>query len=171
MATAIDGGALPAVDLTGSARRRIKEKLIQAAFLAAAAVSIVVAVGIVLSVVGNAIDFLGRISPSQLLAGGWFPRQGDFGIATLVAGTLIVTVIAMLVATPLGLGAAIYLAEYSSPRRRRVLKPIIEILAGIPSVVLGFFALNVLSPDLIQRLFSSATLFSLAAAGVGVGIL
>lgn len=76
----------------------------------------------------------------------------------------------MVVATPLGLGAAIYLSEYASPRWRRILKPIIEVLAGIPSVVLGFFALTWISPNIVQR-FSGAGVFSIAAAGIGVGIL
>jgi phosphate transport system permease protein len=141
------------------------------AFLAAAAFSVLVSVAIVLSLTGKAVQFLTQIHPSQLLAGGWFPRQGDFGVATLLAGTLIVSLIAMIVATPLGLGAAIYLSEYAKPRSRRLLKPVLETLAGVPSVVMGFFALNVISPHLIQKLFSGATLFNMAAAGVGVGVL
>ena len=76
-----------------------------------------------------------------------------------------------LVAIPVGLGAAIYLAEYSAGRLRRVLKPILETLAGVPSVVMGFFALSVISPDFVKKLFSSAGTFSLLAAGIGVGIL
>jgi phosphate transport system permease protein len=158
-------------DLTGDLRRRRKERLIRRLFLAAAVLSVAISAGIVLSVIGKAASFLTRISPSQLLAGGWFPRQGDFGITTLLAGTLIVTVIGMVVATPIGLGAAVYLSEYASPRARRLLKPIIEVLAGIPSVVLGFFALNVISPYFVQVLFSGATLFNLAAAGIAVGVL
>jgi phosphate transport system permease protein len=84
---------------------------------------------------------------------------------------LIVTVVAMVIAMPVGLGAAIYLSEYARPRVRRVLKPILEILAGIPSVVLGFFALSFISPEIVQRLFSGAKLSNLLAAGIGVGIL
>jgi phosphate transport system permease protein len=140
-------------------------------FLAAAAVSVLVSALIVISLVGRAVKFLTLIHPSQLLAGGWFPRQGDFGIPTLLAGTLIVTAIAMAVAVPLGLGAAVYLSEYARPRVRRILKPALEVLAGIPSVVMGFFALNVISPDLVRKLFGGATIFNLAAAGIGVGIL
>jgi phosphate transport system permease protein len=86
-------------------------------------------------------------------------------------GSLLVGGIAMIVAAPLGLGSAIYLSEYATPRSRRLLKPIVELLAGVPSVVIAFFALAVISPDFIQRLFSSASFFNLAAAGVGVGIL
>jgi phosphate transport system permease protein len=133
--------------------------------------SILVSVGIILSVVGNAIHFLTLVHLSNLTVLDWNPRGGEFGFATLLAGTMLVTIIAMLVATPLGLGAAVYLAEYARPRARRALKPILEILAGIPSVVLGFFALNVISPDVVQRVFSSASIFNLASAGIAVGIL
>ena len=77
----------------------------------------------------------------------------------------------MLVAAPLGLGAAIYLSEYAKPRVRRFLKPIIEILAGIPSVVIGFFALTFISPDIVRRFFPGAELFNHGGAGIGVGIL
>ncbi|SRR6266511_3619013 len=171
VATGGAGRALTLADLAGDTRRRRRERLIRAAFLAAATVSVMISALIVISVIGKATTFLTLISPSQLMAGGWFPRQGDFGIPTLLAGTLIVTAIAMAVATPLGLGAAIYLSEYARPRARRALKPILEILAGIPSVVLGYFALNVISPDLVRKVFSQATLFNLAAAGIAVGIL
>ena len=75
----------------------------------------------------------------------------------------------MVVAIPVGLGAAIYLAEYADRRLRRVLKPILETLAGVPSVVMGFFALSVISPDFVKSLFSGAGTFSLMAAGIGVG--
>jgi phosphate transport system permease protein len=162
---------LTTADLRGNARRRRRERAIRIVFVSAAAFSVLVSAAIVLSLIGRALEFLTKIHLSQLFAGGWFPRQGDFGIATLLAGTLIIVLIAMLVATPLGLGAAIYLSEYARPRSRRILKPILEILAGIPSVVMGYFALNVISPDFIQKLFSNATLFNMAAAGVGVGIL
>ena len=82
-----------------------------------------------------------------------------------------VAVIAMLVATPLGLGAAAYLSEYATPRTRRTLKPILETLASIPSVVLGYFALQVINPDLVRKLFTSAGTFNYLAAGLAVGIL
>ena len=100
-----------------------------------------------------------------------YKRQAQYGLATIISGTLVIAVIAMIVATPLGLGAAIYLAEYASPRVRGWLKPIIEILATIPSVVLGFFALTVLSPAIVQPLCGNSLPFTLASAGVAVGIL
>lgn len=77
----------------------------------------------------------------------------------------------MLIAAPIGLAAAIYLSEYATPRARGALKPILEVLSGIPSVVVGFFALTVLTPGLIKSLFPGANTFNLAAAGIGVGIL
>jgi phosphate transport system permease protein len=122
-------------------------------------------------VLAQAIDFLAQIDLGQLIGIGWFPRRGIFDITTLVLGTLIVTVIAMVIATPVGLASAIYLSEYATPRVRRTVKPVLEMLAGIPSVVLGFFALTVITPNLLRPLFSDANAFNLAAAGIGVGIL
>jgi phosphate transport system permease protein len=103
---------------------------------------------------------------------GWFPRRAMFDISTLVVGTLIVTGIAMLVAVPLGLGAAVYLSEYARPGVRRIVKPVLEVLAGVPSVVIGYFAISFINPTIIVNLFSGADrAFTLAAAGIGVGIL
>jgi phosphate transport system permease protein len=160
-----------AADLRGGSARRRREAVIRRAFAVAAGISIVISVIIVVSLIGNAISFLRQIDLSWLVAGGWFPRRNQFSIATVFVGSLIVASIAMAIAMPLGLGAALYLSEYASPRARRMLKPIVELLAGIPSIVVGFFALTVISPDLVQRLFGSATFFNLLAAGIGVGIL
>ena len=93
-----------------------------------------------------------------------------YDIRTIVLGSFLITGIALLVAIPIGLSAAIYLSEYASPRLRRILKPVLEILAGIPSVVLGFFALTFISPEIVQR-FSDADQFNMLAAGIAVGIL
>ena len=100
----------------------------------------------------------------------WAPRFGEHDLRTLFIGTAMVTSIAMVVAAPLGLGAAIYLSEYAPSRVRKTLKPILEVLAGIPSVVLGFFALAWISPNIVQNLFD-ASLFNLVSAGLGVGLL
>jgi phosphate transport system permease protein len=162
---------LTIADLRGSIRRRRKEGIIRGVFLTAGLISIVISALIVLSLVGRAIEFLRLIPLSSLWESGWFPRRGLFDIKTLFVGTLLVTGIAMVVAAPMGLGAAIYLSEYARPRTRRILKPILETLAGIPSVVMGYFALTFISPHVIQRLFSEATIFNITAAGIGVGIL
>ena len=123
----------------------------RAVFFAAAALSIVISVAIVLSLAGGALDFVRRVDLTTLWDEGWLPRRNMFDVKTIVAGTLIVSLIAMIVAAPLGLGAALYLSEFASPRARRFLKPIIETLASVPSVVMGFFALRFISPDIVQR--------------------
>ena len=117
-----------------------------AVLLGASILSILVSAGIVLSLIFEAIQFISSIELPQLFDDGWFPRRGMFSIPTVFVGSLMVTGIAMLVAAPVGFASAIYLAEYASPRVRRTVKPILEILAGIPSVVLGFFALTLISP-------------------------
>jgi phosphate transport system permease protein len=160
-----------AIDLSGSPARHRRERLVRGAFFGAAAFSVVISAAIVLSLVGRAVSFAVHVDPSALWTDGWSPRRGQYDLRTIVGGTLMVSAIAMVVATPLGLGAAIYLSEFAGRRARRRLKPIIEVLAGIPSVVMGFFALSVVAPDLVQRLWSSAPLFTLAAAGIDVGIL
>jgi phosphate transport system permease protein len=167
--------ATPAVpagfSLRGSRRRQRRERVVQLVFLGAALTTIVISAFIVWTVLIQAVDFVSRIEPSQLVGIGWFPRRGIFDVATLLIGTLIVTTIAMLIAAPVGLASAIYISEYATPRVRRTVKPILEILAGIPSVVLGFFALTVITPDFIQQVFSQASVFNMAAAGIAVGIL
>ncbi len=157
--------------LAGDPSRRRREVIIKRIFFSAAATSVVISAAIVLSLVGRATAFATQVDLGALWTDGWFPRQGIYDIKTIVAGTLVVSFIAMAVAAPLGLGAAIYLSEYARPRVRRALKPILEVLAGIPSVVLGFFALTVISPTIVQRFFSGAEFFNLLAAGIGVGIL
>ena len=161
----------PGFSLAGSAGRRRRERVVRAVFLGSALTTILISLFIVQTVLVEAITFLGQIDLSQLVGIGWFPRRGIFDVATLVIGTLIVTVIAMSIATPVGLASAIYLSEYATPKVRQTVKPVLEILAGIPSVVLGFFALTVLTPELLKPLFEETSTFNLAAAGIGVGIL
>jgi phosphate transport system permease protein len=160
------------VDLSGSPARHRRENIVRALFKSAAVLSVVISAAIVASLIGRALDFLFAVDLSALFSpSGWFPRRGFYDLRTIVAGTLIISGIALVVAAPLGLGAAIYLAEYARPRTRRTLKPILEILAGVPSVVLGFFALTWISPEVVQRIFERATLFNMMAAGIAVGIL
>jgi len=165
--------ALVATDLRISASRRRKESGVRVVFFLAATLSVVITVLIIVSLVGEALAFVTSddFTWGSVTEIGWFPRRGFYDIGTLIVGSLIVTVIAILVAWPLGVGSAIYLSEYAKPKVRRVLKPILEILAGIPSVVLGFFALTVISPDLVQKIFTDSPQFNLLAAGLGVGIL
>jgi phosphate transport system permease protein len=159
------------VGLRGNPARRRKERIVGSLLLAAALASILISVLIVLSLIGGAISFIQQITPDQLISDGWYPRRGEFDLATLIVGSLLVAGVALLIAVPAGLLSAIYLAEYASPRARRTIKPVLEILAGIPSVVIGFFALTVLSPEIVQRLNPKSSDFSLMAAGLGVGLL
>jgi phosphate transport system permease protein len=133
------------------------ERFVKYVLFACAAMAVLTTIGIVLSVVFEALHFFSKVSPIDFLFGlQWSPQtamredqvgsSGAFGIVPLIAGTLLITVIAMLVAGPLGLFSAIYMAEYATPRIRAFVKPILEILAGIPTVVLGFFAALTVAP-------------------------
>jgi len=157
--------------LLGSPGRRQRERVIQTIFFSAALISVLISGFIIYTLIVRAFEFLTIIDLSTLVADGWFPRRGQFDVLTVVLGSVMVAGVAMLVATPIGLGSAIFLSEYASPRVRRWIKPILEILAGIPSVVLGFFVLTFVNPSVIQAVFSGAAGFNLFAAGVGVGIL
>ena len=158
-------------DLMGAPRRIRTERAVRWTLQGAALVSVLISAAIVVSLAGEAWNFISGVELSTLWADGWFPRRDQFDIKTLLVGTFLVTIIAMVVAAPLGLGAAIFLSEYASTRARKIIKPALEILAGIPSVVLGFFALSFVSPELVQRMVPSSSSFNLAAAGIGVGIL
>ena len=160
----------PAMSLAGSPRRLRRERRVERLFRAAAITSVIISALIVVALVGKAWEFVSTVDLGSLWSIGWFPRRGFFDLKTVVSGTMLIALVAMVVATPLGLGAAIYLSEYANPRARRILKPSLEVLAGIPSVVLGFFALTWISPNVVQRFFE-AGVFSMVSAGIGVGIL
>lgn len=147
--------------------------------LAAATTSILISALIVYTLFKEAWHFLVLLSDDLGLGAliddganpGWYPRNGRFDLPTIVIGTVLVSLVSIVVAAPLGLGAAVYLSEYASPRTRKWLKPILEVLAGVPSVVFGFFALRVLGPDLIQPLFNTTQTTSLLVTGVAIGFL
>lgn len=158
--------------LEGNGRRVRRERRIRIFFWAAGLSTLAISIAIVASLAANSVTFLSNIDLGSLWTiDKWAPRIGKFDVATLFMGSLIVTGIAMVIAVPLGLGAAIYLAEYAKPRVRRVLKPILEVLAGIPSIVLGFFAIAWIGPNIVVDLLQGPSDFSLATAGLGVGIL
>jgi phosphate transport system permease protein len=171
MATTTGDQGLTIRGLQGSSRRRRKEGVVRGILVAAASVSLIVSVGIVVALIGKAITFLTSVDLGELWTEGWRPRSGQFDILTIFIGTIEVSLIAMLIAAPLGLGAAMYLSEYANPKTRRRLKPILETLAGIPSVVLGYFALTVINPYIVQDLLQATSTFTIMAAGIGVGIL
>jgi phosphate transport system permease protein len=166
----------PLMELRASPRRRRADGIARWGFRGAAIVTFLVTLLIIGTLIFDAWDFLSGLADEGELGAlnsiGWFPRRNLYDILTLLYGTLIVTGIAMLLAVPLGLGAAVYLAEYAAPKVRRAVKPVLEVLAGIPSVVLGYFAISFINPDIVVPLFSGANqAFTLAAAGLAVGIL
>jgi phosphate transport system permease protein len=132
-------------------RRHPGETVVQVLLVAAALVSIATTVAIIIALLEPAVKFFREVSIVDFLTGtSWTPTfaQKSYGVLPLVVGTLVVTVIAIVIAVPLGLGSAIYLAEYASSRTRQILKPILELLAGVPTVVYGFVALFALNPIL-----------------------
>ena len=143
----------------------------KATFFAAAGVSVVIGGLILFVLTRGAVQFLSQIDFGQLKDSGWFPRRDRFDLTTLVVASVIMGLIAMIVAVPVGLGTAIYLSEYAKPRVRSVIKPIIEVLAGIPSVVVGYFALRFIQPEIVERLFDPRSNKSMLAGGLGIGIL
>jgi len=146
------------------------------AIAAAAALSVVITIGIVIALLLPAIEFFREVSIIEFLTGTrWTPRfagQESYGVLPLIMGTLWTTAIALLIAVPFGLGAAVYLSEYARPGVRKILKPVLEVLAGIPSVVYGFFALAFVAPTVLQDLLSlEVGTFSVLAAGLVLGIM
>lgn len=155
----------PAVDLGGKSRP--VESVIRAVLFLAAMISVAITIGIVIALVEPVVHFFGQVS-----FGEFFATDGRFAVLPLVAGTLMTTVVALLVAVPFGLGAAMYLSEYASRRARKALKPIVELLAGIPSVVYGFFALSFVTPTLLQDILNMDVGFTNAlAAGLVLGVM
>src|SRR5215212_1254331 len=149
-----DGDATATTTQTGAMmdlRRRPRpgEQVIQVILFICGAVSILTTVGIVLVLLREAISFfaLPEVTLGDFFTKTtWQPSIGEFGILPLLNATLVTSAIAMVVAIPLGLGAAIYLSEYATPRMRGRLKPILEVLAGVPTVVYGYFALTFMTP-------------------------
>ena len=155
-------------------RRPTSERVIESLLLLAASVGVLTTIGIVVVLLIEALQFFALVNPIDFLTGTvWsasiLPFQ--FGVIPLVISTLEVAFIALIVAVPLGLLAAVYLAEYASLRVRNIVKPILETIAGIPTIVLGFFALNFVTPVLLKPLFSNIGTFNVLSAGLVVGLL
>ncbi len=156
-------------------RPRIGESIVQALLFFCGAVSILTTLGIVYELGKESWLFFRspEVDLVEFFTGTtWQPQILQFGIWPLVTATLMVSTIAMIVALPLGLGTAIYLSEYASPRARNILKPVLEVLAGIPTVVYGYFALTFMTP-LLRAIFGAnvVQIFNTASAGIVVGIL
>jgi phosphate transport system permease protein len=147
--------------------------VIGGALFSAGALSILTTVGIVGVLVWESLAFFRRVSVAEFLTGTvWTPlfQPQHFGVLPLLAGSVLVALIAAVIAIPLGLGSAIYLSEFAPGRLRGWLKPILEILAGVPSVVYGYFALTFVTP-ILQRLIPGLELFNALSAGIVVGIM
>ncbi|MBD0290673.1 MAG: phosphate ABC transporter permease subunit PstC [Thermoleophilia bacterium] len=154
-------------------RRRFGEDAVKGALALCALVSVLTTTGIIVALLEPAVEFFRQVSIVDFLTGrDWTPlfRPASFGVLPLVTGTLLVTVCACAVAMPFGLGSAIYLSEYARPGVRRVLKPALEVLAGIPTVVFGFFALVTFSPFL-RRIGIDVGVFNALSAGLVMGVM
>jgi phosphate transport system permease protein len=166
------GGAQPAVRLR-AARRRVGEDVVKGVLALCAFVSVATTVGIVVALLVPSIEFFRAVNPVDFFTGTeWAPlfEPARFGVLSLVVGTLVITFWASLVFIPFGLGAALYLSEYARPRARRILKPALELLAGIPTVVFGFFALTFFTP-LLQDVGVGVGVFNALSAGLIVGVM
>jgi phosphate transport system permease protein len=156
-------------------RGRYGEKAALAVLAGAAAVTVGITLAIFLSLLFPALEFFREVGVWEFLGGDrWAPTfaDADFGVLPLISGTLWTTAIGLAVAVPFGLGAAIYLSEYAGQRTRRVLKPVLEVLAGVPSVVYGYFALYFVAPQLLEGLFNlELGTFSVLSAGLVLGVM
>ena len=154
---------------------RIGERVIRGTLFSASAFSVLITIGIVWSLLVPAIEFFRQVPIMDFLTGTrWAPRfvPASFGVVPLLVGTLWTTGIALLVAVPFGLGSAMYLSEYASDKTRRRLKPVVELLAGIPTVVYGFFAIEFVTRIVLKGwLQLDIGTFSVLSAGLVMGVM
>jgi len=167
-------GAIPLTRIR--TRRSVGEQAIKGLLAAAAVLSVLTTTGIVFTLFKESIGFFGDVGAADFLFGKvWEPLAGgasqSFGVLPLIWSTLYLTLVAMVVAIPLGLGVGIYLAEYATPRVRKIFKPIIEVLAGIPTIVFGYFALTFFTPLLQDQVGFDIQIFNGWSAGIILGIL
>lgn len=153
---------------------KFTEKTAPIIFLVCAVISIFTTLGIIFTLLLETITFFKRVSFMEFVTSTeWYPfveNDPSYGILSLVSGTLLITFIAMLVAIPIGLASAIYLSEYASEKVRKVIKPILEVLAGVPTIVYGFFALTFVTP-LLQSVIPGLPIFNALSPGIVVGIM
>ncbi|WP_283138382.1 phosphate ABC transporter permease subunit PstC [Rhizohabitans arisaemae] len=164
----------PAPQALGRSRRRHGESVVKAVLLTAALLSVATTVGIVAALLEPTVGFFTHVGIVEFFTStDWGPlfKPPSFGVIPVVTGTLITTVIAIAVAVPLGLAAAVYLSEYASARIRRVIKPTLEVLAGIPTVALGFFALTLVTPVMRDWSPFEISLKNGLSAGLVVGVM
>ncbi len=153
-------------------KNKKREKIIPNLFLLAASISILTTVGIVLTLAFDAYKFFAKVPLKEIFSTELAPLavNPSFGILPLISGTIITSIIAMCVAIPIGLTAAIYLSEYAKESHRKILKPIMELLAGIPTIVYGFFAYSFVTP-LLMNLIPSLGAKNALSPGIVMGIM
>jgi phosphate transport system permease protein len=159
--------------LRGSSENRLGERLIRYLLLLCGLLSIATTFAIVFVLIEETVRFFAEVSVVDYFTGTeWAPTftPQRFGVLPLIAGTLQIAVVAVLISVPIGLASAIYLSMYAPERLRGVLKPVLEVLAGIPTVVYGYFALTFITPVIIQRFFDTLP-FNALSAGIAVGIM
>ncbi len=170
-------GLLAVADLSGDPRRRAHDRRMQRLLGSSAFITIIISALILFVLARGSIDFLKSIGwdlgvlRDSSKAPGWFPRRERFDLITIVMGSVLMGSIAMLVAVPLGLGTAVYLSEFAPTRVRKILKPIVEVLAGIPSVIVGYFALKFIAPNIVDPIFSPDQSRNMVVAGLAIGVL
>jgi phosphate transport system permease protein len=160
----------------GGGRRRWGEDAVKAFLILCSLISILTTIGILIALLEETIAFFGDVGVWEFFTGNeWAPLFADpsYGVLPLVWGTLLITGIALFVAVPLGLGAAVYLSEYARPRVRKTVKPILEVLAGIPTIVFGYFALTFFTPEILQGIFGAdrIQIFNALSAGIIMGFM
>jgi phosphate transport system permease protein len=152
---------------------KFTENAVPRFLLVCAIISILTTLGIVFTLLFETFTFFNTVSFIEFITSKeWHPMHSspNFGILPLVTGTLLVTAIAITVAIPIGLGAAIYLSEYASDKMRRVIKPVLEVLAGVPTIVYGFFALTFVTP-LLRQFVPDLSIYNALSPGIVVGIM
>jgi phosphate transport system permease protein len=171
--THLTGGTPGGLGPLGVRRRRWGEEVIRALLFLAAAISVLTTVGILVALLTESIPFFREVGTKFFTESEWSPLFADpqFGIWPLLNGTFLITGIAILVAVPIGLGSAVYLSEYASPRVRKTVKPILEVLVGVPTVVFGYFALAFVTPEILQALGIQVGIYNALSAGLVMGIM
>ncbi len=168
------GGTRPPLNFEGKRNRAVSENLIKWVLTACATFTLLTTVGIVVILAYESLNFFREIPVWDFLFGNeWtalFPADAQFGVLPLVRGTLVIAAISACVSIPLGLMAAIYLSEYAGARTKSIVKPTLEILAGVPTIVYGFFALKFITPNLLMPILDVGV-FNGLSAGIAVGIL
>ena len=168
------GFSKPPLNLAGKRQRAFNEHAVQWLLAACATFTLLTTVGIFLILLWESLNFFREVPIQDFLFGNeWtalFPADAKFGVLPLVRGTVMIALISACVSIPLGLMSAVYLSEYAGERTRAILKPVLEVLAGVPTIVFGFFALKFINPNLIQPILD-AGVFNGLAAGIAVGIM